>query len=582
MDLKDYYNRILPVVGEAFKGKTIAVINPVFSCLIADALARCGLTKQLYFLSANVEKKDVLALSYGINTVGLDAGEALQNHIVEHNTMETAWDIQIRPEKTREDIAEALSEHKVDLIIGGGDYETAALVNFLSRATGIPASGFMLFDGLLVESMIFIVDSDLPDCMPEYLADMLSRKKNKIVSNPKLQHRLAWLGAIDVMMNFSKALLLRGTAYERKDLEDLLFKQRRNVILRGTFEWPWQIYYVNPNKKQDFLKKVFSSSYYMPPVPIEALENDRVMVLGCGTGSLIIGELVNYYRHLLMVDYKHFSIYNPVRQLVGVNWIGEKIKPYALQDYLVRFFSLTGGKEEKFISQIVKGDLARTYYSGSRSISAAELCLKEFDEKSIAKFNRLLDWFKPTLVIVATGRSYDDNFTACEILRKRGIKHIIPSAFSGATHYKVVVVDGESGPCYECFQNNLTLDMSPGIKINEDMRTMLYSDPDDPTQPATIIETWPSAHLALRLSIELSLNKYLRSAWFAKAMQKEKICFVGGNNVEKIWNEDAYVYGVEYPGQVVIYGVEDIIGYKETFTCDICGRSYKVCHLLQT
>jgi hypothetical protein len=97
------------------------------------------------------------------------------------------------------------------------------------------------------------------------------------------------------------------------------------------------------------------------------------------------------------------------------------------------------------------------------------------------------------------------------------------------------------------------------------------------TQPATVIETYPSVHCLLRLSIELCFSPQLRSRWFKDALKNETTCFVGANKSEKAGK--SWLYGIQFPGQVVRYGSLDMIGNEETNAC-ICGRQNKVKHVI--
>lgn len=568
-NLQQYLNRILPVVGYSLRNKTVAVFNPTITCLVADSLARCGVKNQLFFLNSTVRENDPLTLSYGRKYLGKNSAWALKHELINHNAFETEWQISISASRSAANIARVLTKSQVDLLVGGGDIKTCALLHRLSKQTGIPAIIFMVFENLPINSLVCLVHPDLPDYFPTIVKLI---PPEKALSAIPLSYRLNWLETLDLTMNFAKALLLRKTEYERADLEDLFFNQQRMVVLRGQANWPWWVYYLNPLEKIGYLEKVFAAAVYTFPPPVQALAEERVMIIGCGTGSLIIGELPNYFRKILLVDYKKFSIYNPVRQLIGTKQIGKKLKPFVLQELL----SLRLRPQGPFGIRNYRR-LAKSVDMAGYTISASELCLKESNAASQKKFIALLNWFKPTLAIVAMGKTYNDNFVACEILRKKGIKHIVPSAFPGATHFKNIVVDGLNGPCYECLQNNLPVDIDGAAELNTEAREMFYTDPADPTQPATIIETWPSAHAALRLAVELSLPNDLRPAWLLKLLKEEKTCLVGGNISAQDENENsAYLYGVAYPGQTVVYGVNDIVRTEKTFTCPVCGKSYFV------
>ncbi len=63
-------------------------------------------------------------------------------------------------------------------------------------------------------------------------------------------------------------------------------------------------------------------------------------------------------------------------------------------------------------------------------IQPLELKVTDQDQESVETFIKTLDDYKPDLVVVGMGKTYNENFTVCEILKKRGINHVVPSAFS--------------------------------------------------------------------------------------------------------------------------------------------------------
>lgn len=565
--LQDYFHRIRPVVGNVLQSKSIAIVNPTSSCLISDAFARCGLTKQTFLSSQNITTDDMFTMTYGQEFIGMNSAQALEQVIVAHNSLLPKWDIIDLSNVTTHKLYNALARRKIDLIVGGGSWEDCNLVNQLAVSLKIPAISSCLCQNLSVNGSIFIYHPQLPDAWQMSRNQLFNKK---VIDKPTIHQRLMWLEIADIVMNMSKAILFRNSEYERLDIEKLVFQEQRTVILRGTTNWPWQVSYVNPVSGKTFLQSIWTNVQYPTPNPLPLLSDQKVMVVGCGTGSLLVGELPNYFNHLLLADCKPFSIYNPVRQLIGTNDVENELKPFTLQRILTQ--RLGGDNWE-----INENNLTKTVSNGQHSISATELRLAESDSQSVKKFTDLLDWFKPNLVVVAMGKTYDDNFTACEILKQRNIKHIIPSAFPGATHFKTIVVDAENTPCYECLQNNLRVDLGAGPKLNSKAREMFYTDPDDPTQPATIFETWPSAHNVLRLTVELATPKEFRSPWFQYHLDLGKNCFVGGNISLPDEDDDKYyVYGVTYPGQVIVYGVEDIAREEDTFVCSCCNRRLNV------
>lgn len=572
-NLTDYFNRIKPIVGETLRNKRVAFFNPTFSCLVADALARCGVTHQWYYLDQPVVPQDAIFMTYDHVPPEPSAAKHLIHAIQQHNNLEQDWHLNVSVTTFLSSMVQELRTNKIDLIVGGGNLGECRLINWVARQANIPAVIFLVFDGLPVNSLVYISHPDLPDNL---LAITACLPESKVLSQILLPNRLRWLEVVDLALNFSKALLLRGTPYQRADLEELFFIEQRHVVLRGRFEWPWWVHYLNPATQENYLRKIFSQHFFIPPPPIDLLRQERVMVIGCGTDSLLIGELVNYFRNLLFVDYKAFSIFNPVRQLVGTSWVSDEPKPFVLQKFLAARLDPTGTWDT------TQNDLATTMSNGFYSLNAVELCLKSKIPGAVQKFEALLDWFQPTLVIVSMGRARDDNFVACEILRRRGIKHLIPTAFAGATHFETIVVDSQNTPCYECLQGRLRVDVGQGVELSHEISDMLYANPDDPVQPATIVETWPDMHMTLRLALELALPQAARAKWFADCLHTGRTCFVGGNqSVLADTKNGGYTFGVAYPGQVVLYGISDFVGLDTTFTCQVCGQTHQIKYQLK-
>jgi hypothetical protein len=581
---QEYYQRIIPIVGDALRSKRIAFFNAQLCAIPIDAFARCGTKSIMLFSSGVVDEKDPISLFYGNETIGKPADSAVAQSIIEHNQFEKEWNIMLYQElrmQSDEEIEFILQERKADLIFGGGDQKTCSRLTAISKRTGIPAVIFCMFQDSLFNSGILVTHPELKNAGDFNMFNRFIQAagKNPVLQNPEdsfhMGRRMDYLECVDLAMIVACSILCKGTQYEQKGMNDLIFSQRRNIILRGTQDWPWWVHYINISKKKakEWLRKAFSSAsarYYPPMESLKNLESERVIIIGCGTGSLIVGELMNYFKSIMLIDCKEFSAYNPVRQLISTRYIGEK-KPFALQEILSKRVG-KGGRSWKVSNPLFDTVLTERCYQ----ICAAELMLKEDNPESVRKFELILDLFKPTLAIIAMGQTQDDNFVAARILRQRGIRHIIPSAFPSATHFKDIFVDGKNGPCYACLQARLTLDVNPGPTLTEEQRDMFYGG----TQPATVFETLPSAHSVVRLAIELMLPEELRSAWLGDLLTKEKTCLVGGNKVE-MTSSGEWLYGVEFPGQVVCYGTEDLVSARNAEeTCE-CGRKSKPKHILK-
>lgn len=558
MKYEQYFNRIFPIVGKGFMEKSVAVFGADFCSLVAEAFARCGIMKMLFVGNEVATAESTIPLTFGQRFKGKQASKALEIAFKRHNRKQKSWDICHTTNFPLD--ADLLKKRKIELLVGGGSKEICEYVIQLSEKTGISAVTFSLLKNSVLRYAVFVNAPGMNSAL-----NLINRCFAEKLSGYEHLRRLDWLDASDMAMSIAKALLLRGTEYQRQDFEELLFNQKRNIIFRGTSDWPWTVVYSNPEEDKEWIKKTLSEEEYPVYLPLGVLDGERVMVIGCGTASLFIGEAVNFFGSLFLLDCKKFSVYNPVRQLTSTDYIG-RIKPFALQEILMKRIAPSS---KSWIKKRQKGILTVTNKKTNFSVSAKRFEIVDTGD-STKQFNELLDTYQPTLVIVAMGRSgeNDANFVATRILRERGIKHIIPTAFPSAAYYKKIVVDGSQGPCYDCLHHHLPIDLGDAPQLSEEQSQMFYGG----TQPATVMETYPSIHCLLRLSIELCLPPQLRSPWFSDMLEKEKNCFVGGNKAER--TEEGWLYGIRFPGQVVTYGAEDIIGC-DAFSVCTCGRKNK-------
>lgn len=536
--MKSYLNRILPVIGNHLHDKSMVFINPQLTHTIAEAFSRCGVKKLTIVGADEVMENSPIHLSYGHSYLGYRANDACFDFFRRHNEFEKSWEF------VSVDFFQqlCLSSHKspIDVIVGGGSVRECQKIISFAREHKITAIVFTVLQGREAKSLISVIDTkrgldfSLFDNLENMPCDLFSR--------------LDFLETADLVANIAKAILLKDTKFEREDFNNLLYEEKKNNIIRGTTSWPWHVIYGGEEFSQEMLALInafFFEFEYKPS------KEDRLMIIGCGTASLLVGEAINFYRKIILVDCKNVSVFNPVRQLYGTEEIG-KVKVFSAQRILMERI---GTRKDEY------------------EIDASQLRLKEEDGASVEKLHALLDEYKPTIVIVGMGQTRDDNFIATKILRDRGIKHIVPAAFPLATHYKHIVVDGKNGPCYTCLQGRLPIDNEGAAPITEEQREMFYGEGDfeEKTQPATIIETWPSVHSALLLAVQLSLPENERNDWFREKMKAGETCFVGGN--VSIKNDGNYLYGIKFPGQIITYSDGDIFTAMEGELCVDCGRN---------
>jgi hypothetical protein len=154
----DYYHRILPIVGKGFSEKSIAVIGADFCGLVADTLARCGITRIVFSGNETLTHESSIPLTFGIRSRAKNASRFLEMVFRSHNKYQRSWDI-----KHVDFVDEGLLEsRKVDLLIGGGDYETCKQIIELSSRTGIPAVVFSLLREGRYNYAVFVNSKELP------------------------------------------------------------------------------------------------------------------------------------------------------------------------------------------------------------------------------------------------------------------------------------------------------------------------------------------------------------------------------------------------------------------------------------
>jgi hypothetical protein len=546
-----FMSRILPVVGTTFTTKRVAFFGVHHTALVMDAFARCGTRRQDIMDGSIISEGDNIAPHLGSEFVGSPAAVAMSSFLQKHQEGEGAWDLSLGMTTT-----DALkgSLDGVDFVIGGGTL--AELITLEGAADQMDVEGvfFTILDGVPVSSAVFLKrNGDLP--VRRFL-DASGKTSEQLDGNDLVKRRIDWLDASDLAMTIAKANLLQDTSYAC-DLS--MVDEGRSLILRGTPSWPWTVIPLAPDDPR--IEGLMAKKYVHVPHPVSLLRDGRVLLIGLGTGSLFAGEAVNFFNHLCLVDCKEYSPFNPVRQLPGTASVGH---PKA--SFLQRLLAHRINHHDDEWKEEIEGSTGLSTLSwGERTLSAVDLAVDDSDEAR-GKLEKVIDAFRPTIAVVAMGQTQGENFVACEILKKRGIPTAVPSAFPSATHYQIIVLEHkEGGPCYECVHQKLPVDHGPGPALSAEQREMFYGG----TQPATIFETWPSSHVLLRSVVELALPPAVRSSWFSRLLAEERISLVGCNIAQQ--TDGNFLYGCVLPGQVVSYGIPDIVGRDDIDVCS-CGR----------
>lgn len=544
-----YFDRVRPVVGE-----TLARARAVFwdlghGHLAAEALARTGLRHQVWLDEAPPDGAFLRSLGRWAAVQGR-RGEALASACTEHNTFETEWSLVSRPARLDE-LRRALAEQPNVLIARGDEQARDVAAAAIDAGTPlvmtfVPASALGALHVVWIPGAACSVDQVLEACatlagLPALDLDLPASHVDGLEARSGALALASWI-------------LLRTS---RPDLERPLVAEGRVILARGRPDWPWAVRFLAPTEITPLLER--AAPRYTPPLAL--LRDQRLLVIGLGTASLFCVEAAGLLaREVLLVDAKEVSPYNPVRQVYGTRHIGEP-KADALARILAR--RLDPGADWQTSTE---GPVSwRT--SGPCRLGAARLHLTMANPGAEDQLVELLDIFRPTLAVVGMGRTHDDNFMVTAELRRRGIRHITPSAFPGVTHYKHIVTDGASGPCYDCLQGHLVVDAGPGPSLTEAQRELFYGG----TQPATLAETYPSAHSLLRLAQDLALPRGARPAYLAAELAAERACLVGSNRAERA-NDGQWLYGVDRPLAMVAFGLEDLVAGTGAERPCSCGR----------
>jgi hypothetical protein len=170
---------------------------------------------------------------------------------------------------------------------------------------------------------------------------------------------------------------------------------------------------------------------------------------------------------------------------------------------------------------------------------------------------------------VATGTEHDRAIS--NLLRDAKIPHVVVSCYARARFFEAIVVD-KTGPCFGCVRGHLYLGSQPSLTPEQRAR-YVSSEHDLAAEPATRIETARAADMAAHIAAGfLQLES---AAWLRRALDEEQTFFLGGNTVEIDRNGD-YVYGIEWPGQVRLYGLQEITGRGSYVQCWDCNRQLPI------
>jgi hypothetical protein len=136
------------------------------------------------------------------------------------------------------------------------------------------------------------------------------------------------------------------------------------------------------------------------------------------------------------------------------------------------------------------------------------------------------------------------------VLRRLHIPHVVGRCYPRARYFEALIVNGRRGPCFGCLRGHLYTGPAPPPTPEEALR---YDGPPAPgelqAEPATVVESGRAADVLARLAAALAQPRRQRPAW---------------------------PYGVALPGQVVAFGLAQVLGVGSTQVCPDCGRRLDV------
>lgn len=304
-----------------------------------------------------------------------------------------------------------------------------------------------------------------------------------------------WCTSAPLVAGLARALLLRGTAFARADLEALWQAGRVAVTIGGahpfdiTFAPAWNDPHTTP-------------AFISPVRPV------RLLAAGLGSlGSVATMLLAPQISRAVLIDPGHVSSANIVRQAYGVAKVGQP-------------------KATALAAQI----------SGAATLALTDALT---DEQTVMALARTVD-----VALVATGS--DADFAIARGLRAAGVPHIVARCYPRARYYELVLVDGHTGPAFAEVRGHIRYGPTPTPTPEQ---LAAYSPHGAlEAEPATLIESgWAAAWLA-RCAAQLALPAGLRERWMTELLAHGQTCLVGGVAVEI--TADGPAYGVALPGQI--------------------------------
>ncbi|GMV83943.1 MAG: hypothetical protein AMXMBFR7_51270 [Planctomycetota bacterium] len=355
------------------------------------------------------------------------------------------------------------------------------------------------------------------------------RGQNEGTTSPEAINRLAAL---------ARAELLRGSPHEPAEAR-LLLNSPRSSVLFGHARWPWWIRSFEREAADVWIK---AQPVFKSWKPLS--RRGRVLVVGCGSlGSIAAETLAPHVEAMTLSDPERVDLENLVRQAYDPNEVG-RWKAEALAERLAR------------------------YGAHTQALMRAE----EDSPDGVRKFGNLLDLLRPDLVILTTGTGAE--YAMAEALRKRGIRHVAARCYARARFFELILVDGAIGPCFHCLREQVHTGPAPSLTPEQHARYDPAWRPGElNAEPATVLDSGYCALALARAGLELLKPPSERASWLSETLAQERTCWLGANHAERDVRGH-WAYGIDCPGKLVTFGVEDIVGAAPGERCSVCGREW--------
>lgn len=448
-----HFMRVQPIVGKSLHEKMIVLIGLPLTATLLEYLAASGVGHwrilgshaQARQLQAQIQARHGQALDVDIGMLDL------------------------------EDLLSEEHERPPDIVIATGDTQSEAQALAIAQKASCP----------LV-----------------WVGQPGSHNYEQIYSVQIGPHSWDWHTSLPLAAAIARALLLRGTAFARYDMQQLWQEQRQQLCIgmQHPFELQWRRWDDGPED--------WGSDRAVFQTPLLARGN--VLVVGLGSiGSVAAELLAAWARQLVLVDPELVDVFNPVRQAYNQADIGQP-KAMAL----------------------------------AKRIGIQRAIAVPMELHNEQQVDELIERYAITTALIATGTNAD--FAIARALRQRNIGHVVMRCYPRAHYWEAMLVDGRRGPAFDELRGYI--ESGPAAAPTPE-QLVAYSDAGAlEAEPATLIESGWAAAWAARLCAQMLTPQGLRERWFLELLAAERTCLIGGIVAEQ--TADGPAYGIRLPGQV--------------------------------